>query len=98
MSFKFHPEIRPHVEATVKLMEYANSKESYLWCGDVYGHASKALDAIILATMGDKVMDKINHMRHGYNFGGNYSWLEDVEVAIQTALDEIAEDEAESSE
>lgn len=88
--FRFNDNVRPQVERIVSVMQWANGNQ-YASQSDVYGSMNKALDLVVIRECGQKVWDTIEHSRHHWNFGGNESWLIDVEVAIENALQEIAE-------
>lgn len=70
-------------------MQYANARDDGRWAcmasrRGVYGFAYSCLQAIITELHGDRIaqaaMDCIN-------YGGNFSWLEDVEIAVSEALE-----------
>lgn len=58
----------------------------------VFGHAMSTVESIICEVHGEELLNRINCSRYGWNFGGNGSWMEDIEVAVETALEEIKEE------
>lgn len=87
--FRFNANVRPQVERIVSVMQWANGNQ-YASQTDVYGSMSKALDLIVVRECGQEVLNTIEHSRNHWNFGGNESWLIDVEVAVDDALQELA--------
>jgi hypothetical protein len=71
-------------------MQWANNNE-YASQRDVYGKMSEALSLIVKRECGVDVEDEIEHSRYHYNFGGNGSWLEDVEVAVDHARENLSD-------
>jgi hypothetical protein len=88
--FRFNDNVRPQVERIVSVMQWANDNQ-YASQRDVFGMMEKALCLIVSRECGDDVLDTIEHSRHHWNFGGNESWLVDVEVAVEHAKQEIAD-------
>ncbi len=89
-SFRFDPEYRHHVDALAKLMEYANSREDGRWANGhdgVYGHAQKAIDAILVEQIGREETKLVRP-----NYGAGSSWLEDIEDAVQDLRDEAQQE------
>lgn len=89
--FRFSAESRSIVAGIVAALEYANSHSSLSSQRGCYGHLENALRAIIEAECGKQVVEFIDNSNNHYNFGGNESWLVDVEAAIDNAQTEIAE-------
>lgn len=89
--FRFSTESRSIVAGIVTALEYANSHKSLSSQRGCYGHLENALRSIIEAECGKQVVEFIDNSSNHYNFGGNESWLIDVEVAIDNAQTEIAE-------
>ena len=107
--FRFPNEYRETVKhiatAMMNLNVYhnvlANATLDILDCGcrehGAYGHLQQAIMKIIAHCAGAEV---IGHMPE-FNFGGNATWLHDVETAVQEGLDEMArikQDNADFSE
>lgn len=100
-TFTFRPEVREHVRALAELMMFANAQPGMAWPAQssdptrdgVYGLVAKALEKILEIECGSSVVRLIENSRHGFNFGGNATFLDDVETAVATALDEIAGEE-----
>lgn len=90
---RLRDEIRTQVAALANLMMWANSQRNSLANqSSTYGHCEKALRDIIVMEFGQAVYNAIQNSRNGWNFGGNGSWLEDVEAAIENAQDELREE------
>jgi len=90
---RLRDEIRPQVEQLANLMMWANSQRSSLANqSSVYGHCEKALRDIIVMEFGQAVYNAIDNSRNGWNFGGNGSFIEDVEAAIENAQEELQEE------
>lgn len=83
--FRFNDDVRPHVERIVSVMQWANSNQ-YADQRGVYGMMSNALNLIVSRECGADVLEAIENSRNHWNFGGNESWLVDVEVAVENAL------------
>lgn len=84
--FRFAPEVREHVKALTKLLQYANGRNDKWWASDrgsegVYGHVTRAIRAIIINECGREVNDSISE----FNWGGSGTWLGDVEDAVTLA-------------
>lgn len=97
--FKFKEPVRTHVRHLTELLEYANSRNDGSWalgytCVDhrdngVYGNVQHTIDAIIREELGREVYDAFEHC--DINYGGNGSWLEDFEAAVDEAIEEVSE-------
>lgn len=95
--FRFNDKIRSHVKAIADAMEYANSRDDGRWawqsseptCNGVYGALHTAIEHIVRMECGDKVLNYIECSRHGWNYGGNGCFFEDIEVAIDEAINEL---------
>lgn len=87
---RLRPEIRPQVEALANLMMWANNQRNSLARQDsMYGHCEKALHDIIALEFGVAIDNRIRCSRNHWNFGGNESYIVDVEVAIEKAIEEV---------
>jgi len=90
---RLRDEIRPQVKALADLMMWANNQRNSLANqSSTYGHCEKALRDIIVLEFGQAVYNAIENSRNGWNFGGNGSWIEDVEAAIENAQEELQEE------
>lgn len=96
--FRFNDNVRPIVENLAKMLMWANNQDHddtvggrpvYASQRNLYGHISNAIKAIVVAECGESIYNQIENSRYGFNFGGNHSWLEDIEVAIDQAHEEI---------
>lgn len=87
--FRFHDEVRPHVAGIARAMMYAGTREATEYCSSsgVYGALDQALRRLITVELGQNVVDAIQN----WEFGATGDPLEDVEGAIQLALDRIKE-------
>lgn len=88
--FRFSDNVRPQAEQITHMMQWANNSGKYAGTDSVYGAMGKALAAIIIRECGQYVYDRVNEGDR-WNFGGNESWLIDVEVAIDDAMNETLE-------
>lgn len=92
--FKFRTGIRGYVKSLAELAEYANNKETGRWhwqssdpSGDgVYGSTIRTIEFIIREECGQHILDTIGRSRYGFNFGGCSDFLEDIEVAVENAI------------
>ena len=96
-TFRFQAEVRKHVRALTELMEFANAQDQPgglggKWCwqtGGVYGAAHDGVMRIVAEVCGQQVADRID----GFNFGGDGTWFDSVESAVDEAMREIEEEE-----
>jgi hypothetical protein len=98
--FRFPADVRPFVESLAKLLYFANARDTGKWAwqssdpahNGVFGAAMTTVEMIIREVCGAAILEAIGRSRYGWNFGGNGSFLLDIEVAVQTAIETIAQE------
>ncbi len=96
-SFRFNDNVRPIVENLANMLQWANNQDHDDYDGrpvyasqrNLFGHFYNALKTIIIEECGYEVYTAIEASRDGFNFGGNHTWLEDVEVAVDNAYEDL---------
>ncbi len=84
--YRFPAKVRPFVRSLCNLMQYANSIETGQWADGrdgVFGHAQNTINAILKELKFDADI-RIGNLET--NWGGNETWLDDLEIAITEAL------------
>lgn len=100
MAFRFADDVRPIVEMLANATMALNAIERGQFAAQhdansvhglgCYGYAYYGIFAIVKEVCGKEVADAMDYP----NFGGNLDYVTDVEVAVQEAKDEIAEEYA----
>lgn len=86
-AYRLRAEVRDHVQFLAEVMLRLNAGPHDR---NHYKAMYDAISAIVALEVGQPVADHICHkLRDGFNWGGNHSYAEDVEVAIEVAITEL---------
>jgi hypothetical protein len=95
--FKFNDNVRPIVANLANMLQWANNQDHDDYNGrpvyasqrGLFGHFYNAVKTIITEECGSDVYNAIERSRDGYNFGGNATYLDDIECAIDNAYADL---------